>query len=371
MSTFVSNDSQNRVAKTNVATFKLKVTDDATNYAMQNAIQACHKSARFSHNDGGNVRFDNGSMDITFIDSDGNIENASNLDTLVVQQPSGIVEHSATNDGSDNDSLFDELNQDEANFVAASIDGATQKSASPETEDTFPAYNDVSMKSCARSDGTRYTVGRKGPVKTTRSNMKDAEISEVVSDIYEEDADISETSAASDVESEVSGDGVEDEVVDSFPTRGDIGMKGCARSDRTRYTFGAKGPIQSKPPHIEDAEISDSDESDDDLVLDENERQELVKNVREEIEQILDDMTDISRQMAIQQNIILKKRLQARLYTLHEAMRLKLALVEESEATEAESVNISPQCHTSSGKNSISENIGNINGASDDKSTAS
>lgn len=535
MSTFVSNSDQNQVAKAKKAPFKLKAVDVTTKSVLEDAVQACHKSAPFDDNDGDDVAVDKRDMGFTFYDKNGQKENAPTGRTPTVQQPAGkpadAVEHDATNDKSAKTSLVGELNDGEATVAAASIDGAGQLSmkqplenntekpaehgvkkvveqhqggsdesiisgsasvskepTDKDTEDNCPHKNtglktctrpdathhtiggkgplcpehkNMGMKTRARPDGSRYTIGGKGlskpafsnieraeksdedpfdevhqhriyggkgPVKTTHHDIEnaeiadedgemseqDAEFSEEGSDIFDENSDMSQEDeyVSEDAENDVVGssptrrdmsmkscvkpDGTryivggkglvkatdsnevaepseedsEDKIDSNSPTRSATGIKSCTKSDGSRYTVGNKGPSQTIPSHIEDAEVSgeDSDESDVDLDSDEGERQDLIKAVREEVEEKLGTIADLNQQLAAQQNVILKKRLQGKLNSLEQEMQLKLASIEDSEATGTESVDEAPQ---NSRKGSITKSISNTNAANGDKSIAS
>ncbi|KUI68050.1 hypothetical protein VM1G_03277 [Cytospora mali] len=341
MSTFVSKNDQIKVAEVNMAPFKLKAIDDATKSAMQDAIQACYKPDLFNGNDGDNVPVDNDAMDFTFFDGDGNIENASTVDALAAQQP---ADKPANDEVGEVDSDFSE--ESDISEEDADVSDVYDEDAEDESVDNSPTRADIGMKSCVRPDGTRYTVGGKGPLNHIDFNAEDADSSE-------EDN--------------------EDETDNSPPTRVSTGMKSCTMPDGTRYTVGGKGPIQHTPSPIEDAESSaedtgeESDESDDDLGSEEGERQDLVVAVREEVKQKLEQIADLNRQVAAQQNFILKKRLQGRLNGLEDDLRTKLASIEDSNATEMESANEAPQHNTSSGS-TIDKHAGNINATNDDKS---
>ena len=398
MSTFVSKKDQLKVAEATKVALKLKVTDDATKSVMKNAIQACLKSAPFDRTGGDNMPFGSDAMDFTFFDADGNIENASTNESPTVEQPADQVADQAA------DSVDGDLN-----------DGDGQANSIATT------HNNVGMKTCTSTDGTRMTFGGKGPLniapldiedleeceedpvdevcehymyggkglpESTYFNIEDVEVSEEDPDLSEEDANALENADTSEDDPDffeedaaVSDDDVESEVVNSSPTRTDVGMKSCVRSDGTRYAIGAKGPANLTPSKADDAEPTeddtedqvinnhpdrstvgmkscarpdgtrftvgikgpidttpsptmdievseeDFDETHDDLGS-EDERQDLVKTVREEVEQILEAIADVKEQIAVQVNILLKKRLQGKLMDLEHEMRLKLAPVD-------------------------------------------
>ncbi|KUI62181.1 hypothetical protein VP1G_09309 [Cytospora mali] len=327
MSTFVSKNVQNKVAEVNMAPFKLKAIDDSTKSAMQNAIQACYKPDLFNGNDDDNVPVDNGAMDFTFIDGDGNIENASTVNALAAQQP---ADKPANNevcevgfDFSENTEISEESDMSEEDADVSDVSDVSDEDAEDESVDNSRTRADMGMKSCVRPDGTRYTVGGKGPLNHIDSNVEDAESAE-------EDN--------------------EDETDNSSPTRVSTGIKSCIMPDGTRYTVGGKGPIQHTPSPIEDAETSaedteeESDGSDDDLRSEEGDRQNLVVAVREEVKQKLEQIADLNRQVAAQRNFILKKRLQGRLNGLENDLRTKLASIEDSNATNDDKSNDAKNC---------------------------
>lgn len=521
MSTFVSNNDQNQVAEANKAPFKLKAIDDATKSAIENAVQACHMSARFDDSGGKNVPVDSSDMSSIFIDKNGKIENASSDHILTIQEPADkpadALEHDVNNDKSDENTLVGELSGGEAGLAATSIDGAGQPSLKPPVEKDVAQlrgesgnksitnasasvskkstdkatedngahnntgiktcarpggarhtvggkgllkhnradHNHAGMKTCARPDGSRYTIGGKGPSKPAFSNIEDAEkfdddpidevynhqwhggkgpvktmlphienaedadedveMSEQDAESSEEDSDIFDENPGMFEEDDDVTEDVEDNIVGSSPTRRDMGIKSCVKPDGTRYTVGGKGlakapdsnndisksskedsedkvvrnfptrsatginscttvgnkgPSQTTPSIIEIAEVSGEgiDESDVDLDSEEGERQDLVKAVREDVEQKLAAITDLNQQLAAQRNVILKKRLQEKLNSLEKEIQLKLASIEDSETTGAESVDEALQ---NSGDAPITKNISNTDAASGDKSMAS
>ncbi|ROV92008.1 hypothetical protein VMCG_09559 [Cytospora schulzeri] len=442
MSIFVSDNDHNQVAGAKKAPFKLKVVDDAIKSTLQDAVEVVRMSAHSNDNDGADVSVDNGHINYTFFGKDGKIENVSTDHALAVEQPADkhtdTLEYGVTNDESGKNTLIGELNNAEANVAAASIDGAHHHTgmktcARPDgtrytiggkgpLEHSRPAHKNAGMKTCTGPDGVRYTVGGKGPSMSAFSNIEDAEIADEDVEMSEEDAGFSdENSDEPDENDDVLEDDTEDDVIDSSPVPRDVGLKTCAKPDGTRYaiggkglvkptesineavepseedkidsnsptrsatgikscampdgtrcTIGNKGPSQAAPSHTEDVEVSeeDSDESDGDLDSEEGERQDLVKAVREEVEEKLEAIADLKQQLATQRNVILKKRLQGKLNKLEKEMQLKLASIEDNETTETESVDQAPQHHTGSGDNPNTKNTGHASTASDDNSMA-
>lgn len=383
MSTFVSNNDQKQVTEANHALFRLKAMNDIIDDVLQSAVKTFNESSRFD-DDGDIVTFGNGDMSFDFIDGDGNVENSSTDHTRTVQQPAdknmgmetcakpnetrhtvGVkcllepvslsfeeaenseedvemsedINYSEDDAGiSDQDSdIFeedDDVSEDEASEYEASEYEASEDDAEDHIVHSAPTRPDFGMKTCVKPDEFRYTVGGKGLAKAKDSN--------------------------------------EDQIDTNSPIRSATGMKSCTKPDGTRYTVGGKGLIQTAPSHIEHAEVSeeDSDESGYDMDSEKGERQELVNTVREDIEEKLEAIADLNQQVAAQRNVILKKRMQAKISSLEEEMRTKIASLEDSEATETESVDETSRYHNN-GKDTVTKNISNINAASNDKSMAS
>lgn len=139
------------------------------------------------------------------------------------------------------------------------------------------------------------------------------------------------------------------------------------------FVAGAFASIPNDPADIEEAEVSgeESDEFDCDLDLDEDEQHDFVQAIIQEIEEKLGAIAALNQQMAVQQNFILKKRIQAKINSLEDEMRLKLASLEDSQTTETESVDKVSQYHTSGGKSPVTQRTDSINAAGDEKSMAS
>ncbi|ROW17032.1 hypothetical protein VPNG_01251 [Cytospora leucostoma] len=145
---------------------------------------------------------------------------------------------------------------------------------------------------------------------------------------------------------------------DTHPTHNDEVTKPCHEPDGTRQTIGGKALSQPTSSSIEDVEDSEenSDESGVDLDQEESERLDLVNTVREEVKQLLQSIADHKEKIAAQTNAILKRRLQATLNGFEETLRLKLASVDYSEATEAEPADGAPKPNKEGGMGPINNN---------------
>lgn len=367
MSTFTSNNDHNQVTEANKAPFKLKVVNDPNKIVLRCAVKTFHKPARFDHGD--NVTYGKDDMSFDFFDDNGNVENPSTDHNRTVQQPADksadATEHGATNGKTDKYPLSGELNDGEADVAAASIDVVDQQSVKQPVEHDAkkPAeqgINEAVEKHQGKSDDR------------TIANANECALASCL-DVSGEKIPANDIELVTGASESVSNETNDLDTTDDRSAHKNTGSKTCARPDRIHYNIGGKGLL--KPIHfgIEDAEVSeeDSDESDYDLDSEEGERQELVRAVREDIEEKLEAIASLNQQVAAQRNAILKKRLQGKLDSLENEMRLKLASLEDSEATETDSVDEAHQQHTNNGKKTITHNIGNINAASDGKSMAS